>query len=952
MRKVYTSFILLFIMLFGAMSIAQEQQKSYINYQGVARKADGTLMAGESLTIGIGLKFGSASSETLYEESHNLIADTSGVFSLKIGNGNAISGIYDDLPWGSFATFASVSMNGGEIGTTELMAVPYALSSADNQWHIMGDDIENKNGGNVFVTGSLYASRDLSLASGAAVNEFSADITLGSNSDEIVPTQKAVKTYVDSQIGGSGGGADDQTAAEVAYDNSTSGLTATTAQTAIDELVTGGSVDADADPNNEIQTLSFNAVTSELSLTDGGAVTIPSGVTDADADPNNEIQDISLSGTELSISDGSTIDLAPIVPPGGTDDQNLILAGDVLSIEDGSGSVDLSTYRDDADADPTNEIDVTAETGILIGDGSTVTGLVGTADGQVAKWDNATSSWVAGTDETGGGGGSLWTDNGGDIYYSTGKVGIGTNSPESSLAIETDGNQWNLSATEGDFRIGDATHRLKMGVAIDGAGAGDARIRVEGGTDRMMLGGGTNDVLTITDQNVGIGTITPASKLHVDGDIRSDDLAGVGERNVVADASGNLIIGAGGGSSLWTDNGGDIHYTSGKVGVGTSSPDANFEVAGTGTVRHRMTSSNSSAVSLQWFLPGNAKTDWSFTSTDKRMEWGYSSSDFSGGTIHTRLLDDGTLDVIKGIRSGDLAGAGERNVVADANGNFIIGADGGGSLWLENGSNIYYNGGNVGIGTNNPSAPLEIKTAAGRPLLIESTSNNSYMQYATPSGSVGYSGVWSGDNDVDFGTTSINNIGKVHLTTKATPKLTVTANGNVGIGGTSPTARLHIFQKSQNVGTGLRFSDGTTNKDWDLTHGFGLMFHYGGEIRGFISANSGAYTQASDRRLKTNIMSLGPVLESVNQLRPTTYSYKADEKKKTTLGLIAQEVQPLFPELVSNTGEENMLGLDYGAFSIVAIKAIQEQQTIMDKQAEKISELEQRLLRLEEKLDK
>ncbi|MGI9550302.1 MAG: hypothetical protein ACR2MT_03805, partial [Aurantibacter sp.] len=368
MKKVYTSLILLFIMLFGAMSMAQEQQKSYINYQGVARKADGTLMTGGSMTIGIGLKFGSSSSETLYEESHELTTDANGVFSLLIGNGNALSGDYNDLPWGDFATFATVSMNGSPIGTTELMAVPYALSSGDNQWHSMGDDIENKNGGNVFVTGSLYASKDLSLANGAAVNEFSTDITLSANSDELVPTQKAIKTYVDNQAGGGGGGgADDQTAAEVPYDNSTSGLAATTAQAAIDELVTGGSVDADADPNNEIQ-------------------------------------DISLSGTELSISDGSTIDLAPIVPPGGTDDQNLILAGDVLSIEDGSGSVDLSTYVDDADADPTNEIDVTAETGILIGDGSTVTGLVGTADGQVAKWDNATSSWVAGTDATGGGG--------------------------------------------------------------------------------------------------------------------------------------------------------------------------------------------------------------------------------------------------------------------------------------------------------------------------------------------------------------------------------------------------------------------------------------------------------------------------------------------------------------------------------------------------------------------
>jgi hypothetical protein len=817
MKKVYTSFILLIIMLLGTMSMAQEGQKRYINYQGVARKADGTLMAGESLAIGIGLKFGSSSSETLYEESHNLTADANGVFSLLIGNGNTLSGDYQSLPWGGFATFASVSMNGNPIGTTELMAVPHALSSADNQWHTMGDDIENKNGGNVFVTGSLYASRDLSLAEGAAVNEFSTDITLGSNSDEIVPTQKAIKTYVDSQLGESGGGTDDQTAAEVSYDNSTSGLTATTTQSAIDELVTGGSVDADSDPNNEIQTLSFNGTTSELSLTDGGSVILPSGGTDADADPSNEIQDISLSGTELTISDGSTIDLAPIVPPGGTDDQNLILAGDVLSIEDGSGSVDLSTYVDDADADPTNELQDISLSGteLTISDGSTIdfSSILpsGSSDNQELTFNDVTnileiedgntvdlsslagggSPWSAGpmnaiyynagnvgigttapnnehhvhsstgaastlytidgygddatdglsvgvanglgaavgfvslsedgplnlqtnnltrmsirgdgqvgigtqtpTSEldvdggirsrdlsgsgqrnvvadangnliigAGGGGSSLWTDNGGDIYYNSGKVGIGTNSPESSMAIETDGNQWDLSSTEGDFRIGDATHRLKMGVATAGAGAGDARIRVEGGTDRMMLGGGTNDVLTITDQNVGIGTITPAAKLHVNGNIRSNDLSGAGDRNVMADANGNLIIGAGGGGS---------------------------------------------------------------------------------------------------------------------------------STWSENGNKIFYNDGHVGIGTNDPSVPLEINTSNSRQLVLKSTANDNYMQYITPSGFIGYSGVWSGNNDVDFGTTSGNTTGKVHLTTGATPKLTVASNGNVGIGTTSPTSKLEV----------------------------------------------------------------------------------------------------------------------------------------------------------------
>jgi len=297
MKKNYL--IALLAMLFSATAMAQTTQKNFINYQGVARNADNEIMAGEAMTTGIELRFGGANSVALYVEDHTITTDANGVFSLKIGDGNPQSGDFNTLPWGNLATYVTVLMNGELVGTTEMMAVPYAISSGD---------------------------------------------------------------------------ADDQSATEVPYNNATSGLTATNTQDAIDELVGSGAVDADADPTNEFQNLSFDAATNELSLSDGNSVTIPSGGTDADADPTNELQDISLSGTELTISDGSTIDLAPIVPPGGTDDQNMILTGDVLTIENGTGSVDLNNYKDDADADPTNEIQDLSLVGtnLTISGGSTI----------------------------------------------------------------------------------------------------------------------------------------------------------------------------------------------------------------------------------------------------------------------------------------------------------------------------------------------------------------------------------------------------------------------------------------------------------------------------------------------------------------------------------------------------------------------------------------------------
>ena len=123
--------------------------------------------------------------------------------------------------------------------------------------------------------------------------------------------------------------------------------------------------DADADPNNEIQTLSKNG--NVVTLSKGGG-SFTDEVNDADASPTNELQTLSLNGTVISLSNGNSIDLAPVIPPGGTDDQTLSLNGTTLSIEDGN-SVDLSVIQDgvnDADANPTNELQTLSLNGTVI----------------------------------------------------------------------------------------------------------------------------------------------------------------------------------------------------------------------------------------------------------------------------------------------------------------------------------------------------------------------------------------------------------------------------------------------------------------------------------------------------------------------------------------------------------------------------------------------------------
>ncbi len=107
---------------------------------------------------------------------------------------------------------------------------------------------------------------------------------------------------------------------------------------------------------------------------------------------------------------------------------------------------------------------------------------------------------------------------------------------------------------------------------------------------------------------------------------------------------------------------------------------------------------------------------------------------------------------------------------------------------------------------------------------------------------------------------------------------------------------------------------------------------------------SGAYSATSDRRLKENIQPMTSVLSKVMELQASSYTYKADTDQKPCLGFIAQDVEQIFPQLVTpptTDGErETVYTMDYSGFGVLAIKAIQEQQEIIDEQEKRIAKLE------------
>ena len=132
-------------------------------------------------------------------------------------------------------------------------------------------------------------------------------------------------------------------------------------------------------------------------------------------------------------------------------------------------------------------------------------------------------------------------------------------------------------------------------------------------------------------------------------------------------------------------------------------------------------------------------------------------------------------------------------------------------------------------------------------------------------------------------------------------------NGNFGIGSNNPTTDKLVVSGDIRLGT-----SGSN----------GCITRYDG------TAIAG--TCSSDLRLKKNINSLDNVLSNYIKLQPVTYEWRADEfpdrkfGDKKVMGMIAQDVEQVFPELVSTDGH-GFKTVDYGiGLQMLTIESIKE----------------------------
>jgi hypothetical protein len=112
-------------------------------------------------------------------------------------------------------------------------------------------------------------------------------------------------------------------------------------------------------------------------------------------------------------------------------------------------------------------------------------------------------------------------------------------------------------------------------------------------------------------------------------------------------------------------------------------------------------------------------------------------------------------------------------------------------------------------------------------------------------------------------------------------------------------------------------------------------------------SNTGTLTIAdrlielSSIRYKTNVESLTPALDKIMQLRPVTY-YKIGLEDKKEIGLIAEEVESIYPELIKYDNEGQVDGINYTRIAPILIKTIQEQQELIKNLTKRIDDLENR----------
>jgi len=166
------------------------------------------------------------------------------------------------------------------------------------------------------------------------------------------------------------------------------------------------------------------------------------------------------------------------------------------------------------------------------------------------------------------------------------------------------------------------------------------------------------------------------------------------------------------------------------------------------------------------------------------------------------------------------------------------------------------------------------------------------------------------------------------------PRGIFNSSGNFLVGRSVATTTSKIQSEE-----GITIYYPTTNAYWDIYRSSDNTLRFvDGSVSAYLSTG-GAWTNASDARLKKDIVESVHGLASVLASSPRSYQFRHIDGPQ--VGFIAQELQAVIPEVVEGAEDgAEMMGINYGALTAVAFKAIQEQQAIIESLTARIEALE------------
>jgi hypothetical protein len=267
--------------------------------------------------------------------------------------------------------------------------------------------------------------------------------------------------------------------------------------------------------------------------------------------------------------------------------------------------------------------------------------------------------------------------------------------------------------------------------------------------------------------------------------------------------------------------------------------------------------------------------------------------------------------------------------------------------------------GKVGIGTNSPKSTLDVNgviSVSGTPIFqTAAVQSNDFgigsgalqaLTSGTGNTAVGNSALQSntsGSNNTSRGYQALNGI--------------ASGNRNIAIGNqagsalTSGNNNVYIANNGVASESGaIRIGTSGTQNTAFISGVRGVTPASGSLTQVFIDTNGQLGTVNSSARFKEDIQDMGDSSAKLMQLRPVTYRYRepyADGSKPIQYGLIAEEVESVFPDMVARSADGRIETVKYQLLDPMLLNEVQRQNAQIVEQQNRIRSLEERLAKLE-----